>query len=86
MLAEAAAGLLSSWLAALPDRERADAERRVATLLPCLLLARIDGKSPVEYLSETVRARVRNDALDLLRHLPASLSEIIDRTSKKAAT
>lgn len=86
VLAEAATGLLSSWLAALPDRERANAEQRVATLLPCLLLARIDGKSPVEYLSETVRARVRNDALDLLRHLPASLSDIIDRTSRKAAT
>ncbi|MEQ8393857.1 phosphotransferase [Thalassobaculum sp.] len=38
-------------------------EARVATLLPGLFLARIDGKSPVEYLTdETDRNRVRNAA------------------------
>ena len=34
-------------------------EERVATLLPGLLLARVDGKSPVEYLDEEKREEVR---------------------------
>jgi len=34
-------------------------ERRAAELLPALLLARVDGKSPVEYLADHDRARVR---------------------------
>jgi aminoglycoside phosphotransferase (APT) family kinase protein len=41
-------------------------EERVATLLPALLLARVDGKSPVEYLTEENRRRVRAVARELL--------------------
>jgi len=38
-------------------------EHRIATLLPGLFLARVDGKSPVEYLTgEAERARVRERA------------------------
>ena len=37
-------------------------EGRVATLLPMLALARLDGKSPVEYLGEADRASLRSDA------------------------
>jgi len=45
----------------------AELEARVATLLPALLLARVDGKSPVEYLSgETDREAVRRVARALL--------------------
>ncbi|PDQ36247.1 MAG: hypothetical protein B5766_01865 [Candidatus Lumbricidophila eiseniae] len=36
---------------------------RTATLLPALLLARVDGRSPVEYLDVTQRATVRDFAL-----------------------
>src|SRR6218665_2343240 len=36
---------------------------RTATLLPALLLARVDGRSPVEYLDDTQRATVRDFAL-----------------------
>jgi aminoglycoside phosphotransferase (APT) family kinase protein len=43
-------------------------ERRAAALLPGLLLARIDGKSPVEYVSDELqRERVRRVAGALLR-------------------
>jgi aminoglycoside phosphotransferase (APT) family kinase protein len=43
-------------------------ERRVAHLLPGLFLARVDGKSPVEYLTEDAdRDRVRRVARALLR-------------------
>ena len=39
---------------------------RVATLLPGLLLARVDGKSPVEYLDDGQRAAVRTLARQML--------------------
>jgi aminoglycoside phosphotransferase (APT) family kinase protein len=41
-------------------------ERRTAALLPALLLARVDGKSPVEYLSEPQREQVRSIARPLI--------------------
>ena len=41
-------------------------EERAASLLPALLLARVDGKSPVEYLSEEDKAVVRSVAKELL--------------------
>ena len=40
-------------------------EARAAALLPALLLARVDGKSPVEYLDEAQRSFVRKKALGL---------------------
>jgi aminoglycoside phosphotransferase (APT) family kinase protein len=52
-------------------------EERAATLLPGLLLARVDGKSPVEYLTqETQKARVRRVARALLVSPPARLAEV----------
>lgn len=50
--------------------------QRVATLLPGLTLARVDGKSPVEYLSEPARQTVRRLAIQLLQQAPASLDSI----------
>lgn len=41
-------------------------EKRTASLLPALLLARVDGKSPVEYLSEPQRQQVREFARPLV--------------------
>jgi hypothetical protein len=47
---------------------RASLEARAAELLPALLLARVDGKSPVEYLTQDFqRVRVRNLASTLLQ-------------------
>ena len=51
-------------------------EGRVAALLPGLALARIDGKSPVEYLDEPQRERVRRAAITLLQAAPADVSAI----------
>src|SRR5439155_24559038 len=49
-------------------------EGRAAALLPGLLLARIDGKSPVEYITaEDDRQRVRRVTLALLRRPAATL-------------
>ena len=52
-------------------------ETRVAQLLPALLLARVDGKSPVEYLTdEAHQALVRGAAIPLLKAPPASLADV----------
>ena len=57
-------------------------EARTARLLPALMLARVDGKSPVEYLTEASRDRVRRLARVMLvappRTLEAALGTIAD--------
>lgn len=55
-------------------------EQRAATLLPGLLLARVDGKSPVEYLAdEGSRTVVRGVARALLGSPVATLGAVRDR-------
>jgi aminoglycoside phosphotransferase (APT) family kinase protein len=52
-------------------------EARAASLLPGLLLARVDGKSPVEYLTlESQKQIVRDAARPMLAQAPESLSEV----------
>jgi Ser/Thr protein kinase RdoA (MazF antagonist) len=51
-------------------------EARTARLLPGLFLARVDGKSPVEYLTGTQRDRVRRLAVPLLQCPRMELSEV----------
>jgi aminoglycoside phosphotransferase (APT) family kinase protein len=61
------AAMVESYLAAVNWEPWRDVERRAARLLPGLLLGRIDGKSPVEYIvSEIDRNRVRDVARPLL--------------------
>jgi len=71
--------LAESYLANV-EWEPADAfEARCARLLPGLFLARIDGKSPVEYLTrEPDRERVRSCAKPLLRAPPANLAAVAE--------
>ena len=59
---------------------------RVATLTPALALARVDGSSPVEYLSEAERAVVRSAARQLLREPPAAVGELADRWASLTAS
>jgi len=58
--------LTASYLALVDWEDPAAVAARCATLLPALLLARIDGKSPVEYLGDHDRATVRFVARRLL--------------------
>lgn len=52
-------------------------EARAAQLLPALLLARVDGKSPVEYLNEEpAKAQVRRFALQRIAGPGSSLRQI----------
>ena len=60
--------LADTYLAGVTWEPAAAVEARAATLLDGLLLARVDGKSPVEYLrTEPQRARVREFAMTRLR-------------------
>ncbi|WP_374446681.1 phosphotransferase [Stella sp.] len=59
--------LAAAWLEGVAWEPRDAAEARAASLLPGLFLARVDGKSPVEYLTrEADRDRVRRVARALL--------------------
>jgi 5-methylthioribose kinase len=59
--------LSENYLANVNWESRADIEERTAHLLPGLLLGRIDGKSPVEYITaDAQRERVRYVARTLL--------------------
>ena len=59
-------------------------EARAARLLPGLLLARVDGKSPVEYLSdEDDKEKVRRVATRLLKRPAAGLLEVASSWSSE---
>jgi len=49
----------------------------VCRLLPALMLARVDGKSPVEYLSAPEQVTVRSIALPLIKSPVNYLDELI---------
>ena len=58
-------------------------EARICLLLPALMLARVDGKSPVEYLDEEERSLVRRIAVSLIRRPEADLSAFIARLAEE---
>jgi aminoglycoside phosphotransferase (APT) family kinase protein len=69
--------LLEAYLVGVDWEARDAIDRRTAELLPGLLLARIDGKSPVEYLTEERdKDRVRRVARALLANPLDRLAEI----------
>jgi aminoglycoside phosphotransferase (APT) family kinase protein len=75
-LLEAFAAFAGAYLAHAEWEPRGELEARIATLLPGLTLARIDGKSPVEYLGEPQRDAVRRASSALLRAAPSNLASI----------
>ena len=79
--------LAGAYLDAVDWEPREAIERRAAALLPGLLLARVDGKSPVEYLDDDAdRERVRRVAAVLLRRPVARLSDVADAWREALAT
>lgn len=85
-LLDQAAAFLSAWLAHLPPGLRRDAERRTATLLACLMLARIDGKSPVEYLDAAGCEAVRDIAMPLVDRPAATVGAVLARVRARLAS
>jgi len=72
--------LTEAYLERVDWESQAALEARAAALLPALLLARVDGKSPVEYLqAEDERKKVRRVASKLLRSPAERLAEIRQR-------
>jgi aminoglycoside phosphotransferase (APT) family kinase protein len=79
LLLQAFAAFASHYLTRVDWENADDMERRCATLLPALALARIDGKSPVEYIvGEDEKQRVREIARALITGPRARLAEIAD--------
>jgi aminoglycoside phosphotransferase (APT) family kinase protein len=71
--------LAKSYLASVRWEPSDDIEARAARLLPALLLARIDGKSPVEYIQEEdAKNFVRQVARPLIARPPLRLAAIRD--------
>lgn len=59
-----------------------DLQQRICQLLPALMLARVDGKSPVEYLSPTTQDILCAVALQLISQPPATLADFVNRLSQ----
>jgi len=57
-------------------------EKRVCTLLPALMLARVDGKSPVEYLNQQEHDAVRSITKPFIRTPTESLNVFIGKVDK----
>ena len=74
--------LSAAYLSGVTWEATAQTEARAAALLAGMLLARIDGKSPVEYITaDAQRDRVRRFAIPLLLQPASRLSEIRKRWS-----
>jgi aminoglycoside phosphotransferase (APT) family kinase protein len=78
-LRAAAGRLLAAHAAHVTWEPAAAFDRRVATLLPAVLLARVDGASPVEYLTDASRRAVREAATDMLLEPATTTSRLLDR-------
>jgi len=77
---------VASYLAAVDWEPAVELEARAAALLPGLLLARVDGKSPVEYVTaDAQRDRVRRTARPLLQAPAARLAEVAGRWQAELA-
>ena len=74
-----AGDFLTAYLAEVTWETKAELEHRIITLLPGLLLARIDGKSPVEYLNADCAGHVRALALEFLTDTTSSFSVLRKR-------
>jgi hypothetical protein len=61
-------------------------ERATLSHLGCLLLARIDGKSPAEYITEpALQEKVRQFARRLIISPPAHVSDVFEQAQRSAA-
>jgi aminoglycoside phosphotransferase (APT) family kinase protein len=69
-------GMTRAYFAHVQWEPTRELERRTASLLPGLTLARVAGKSPVEYLSGPAGELVRKLAMQLLLQQPTSLEAV----------
>ena len=86
LLSDSFTQLSQAYLAQVNWEPVAVFEQRTAQLLPALLLARVDGKSPVEYLTSThTQDQVRQIATHGLQHIYTHLAQVLATTLKALA-
>src|SRR5205807_1704245 len=79
-LLTAATAFLRDYLSHVDWEPVARIDKRIGTLLPALMLARIDGASPVEYLTTAGdRGAVRDFAIAALSRPESSTAAVLDR-------
>ena len=78
-LLERAGALWSAYAPHVTWEDRGALGARVAALVPMLMLARVDGKSPVEYLDAPTRDAVRAASIPSILHPVATLSDLMER-------
>lgn len=76
LLQQACTAFLESYRTAVRTAIFTDPLPRCLRLLPMLLLARIDGKSPVEYLDEPAREQTRAFACRCIHRPPAGFADL----------
>jgi aminoglycoside phosphotransferase (APT) family kinase protein len=83
---ELARGAWSAYRGILEDAQLAGLEQRTAHLLLMLMLARVDGKSPVEYLDPPRQQLVRRFVRQELPRRPTTLAEVLAAWESELAT
>jgi aminoglycoside phosphotransferase (APT) family kinase protein len=78
-LADTAARLWAAYRGHVDWEDTLALEARIAALLPALMLARVDGKSPVEYLSPEAQDTVRAIARPMIAEPPATIGGLFAR-------
>jgi aminoglycoside phosphotransferase (APT) family kinase protein len=71
-----------AWLAYQSEQNREDIEADLVRLLPMLMLARVDGKSPVEYLDSREQNLVREFAIESIRNPNKKINDWLPRWSR----
>ena len=79
VLARASDALVAGYRSHVAWEDPDELDERVATLVPALALARVDGASPVEYLDDAQRDDVRHRARTLLIDTPATVTDLLTR-------
>jgi len=76
--------MVSAYLDEVDWEHPDELESRASRLLPALFLARVDGKSPVEYVTAEVdKAKVRRCAHALITNPPSRLTHIVSDWQKE---
>ena len=71
-----------AYKAEIDFEDHARLEQRISHLIPMLLLARVDGKSPVEYLTKQSASEIRRIALSAINHQPATILQLIEQLNE----
>jgi hypothetical protein len=79
---QSVSALLEAYRDTLPGANWAELQAETILQLGCLMLARIDGKSPVEYITdELTKETVRRVSLFILQESPQTMADIYEYIS-----